>query len=114
MKVLIQDLETLRFLAPNGCWVLDREAARDFLSLLPAYYYAREHTARHFQVLLYCPEDNFSASIIAGTGIAHDQGQVAVADTRKSRTAIPLKSLARRFRGVILPADLGENRHQLN
>jgi hypothetical protein len=114
VKVLIQDLETLRFLAPNGRWVLDREAARDFFSLLPAYYYAREHTASHFQVLLYCPEDNFSASIIAGTGIAPDQSQVAVADSPKSRTAIPLRSIARRFRGVILPADPGTTRHQLN
>ena len=60
----------MRFLSVDGRWVADREDAQDFHSLLPAYYFARDNTSRHFQVVLYCPEDHFCASIIAGKGIA--------------------------------------------
>ena len=95
VKVLVQDIATSRYLARDGSWVASREDARDFISLLPAYCFARDHTSCTFQVLLYCQEDNFCASIIAGQGIFVSDSVKQVADAmalkilKKSKAARP-------------------------
>jgi hypothetical protein len=125
VKVIVQDLETMRFLAGDGRWVAGRDDARDFYSLLPAYYFARDHTSRHFQVVLYCPEDHFCASIIAGKGIAsvavkpaNAQG-VAVkvlAKTAKGRSRAKNSSrpVMQWVKGVCLPMRFEDVRRNLN
>ena len=70
MKVIIQNAATGRYLASDGQWVADREDARDFHTLLHGYHYAKDHLAGRFQVLLYCPDDQYCASIISGEGIS--------------------------------------------
>ncbi len=125
MKVIVQDLETMRFLAAGDCWVANRDDARDFFSLLPAYYFARDHTSRRFQIVLYCPEDHFCASIIAGKGIApadagHTDAQaVAVKVLKNRRNAQPRRGTAARpvmrsVNGVYLPAGFDAARRHLN
>jgi hypothetical protein len=125
VKVIVQDLESMRFLSPDGRWVADREDARDFFSLLPAYYFARDNTSRHFQVVLYCPEDHFCASIIAGKGIAQPQvkqpGAQAVAvkvlnkhGNRGSKRRNPTRPIMQSVKGVYLPAGFDDARRHLN
>ena len=125
MKVIVQDLETMRFLSGDGRWVADRDDARDFYSLLPAYYWARDHTSRHFQVVLYCPEDHFCASIIAGKGVApavaKPGGAQAVAVKVIGKTA-KTRSRARNsshpvmqwVKGVCLPMRFEDVRRHVN
>jgi hypothetical protein len=125
VKVIVQDLETMRFLTADNRWVDDRDDARDFFSLLPAYYFARDHTSRHFQIVLYCPDDHFCASIIAGKGVA--ESQIGHSDAQ----AVPVKILKHpknsRFKrcttikpamqsvnGVYLPAGFDDARRHLN
>ena len=107
----------MRYLSPEGHWVGDREDARDFYSLLPAYYFARDHTSRHFQVVLYCREDNFCASIIAGVGVAHHHGTVMTVAPKK----ISLKRFSRcnrrnvrSVKGVYLPSGFNDIKKNLN
>jgi hypothetical protein len=125
VKVIVQDLETMRFLSPDGRWVADREDARDFFSLLPAYYFARDNTSRHFQVVLYCPEDHFCASIIAGKGVAQPEvkqtGAQAVAvkvlkkhGNRQARGRNSTRPKMQSVNGVYLPAGFDEARRHLN
>ncbi len=125
MKVIVQDLETMRFLSPDGRWVADREDARDFFSLLPAYYFARDNTSRHFQVVLYCPEDHFCASIIAGKGIAQPEakssGAQAVAvkflnkhGKRRSKNRNAACPVMQSVNGVYLPTGFDDARRHLN
>lgn len=115
----------MRFLSADGRWVAEREDARDFYSLLPAYYFARDNTSRHFQVVLYCPEDHFCASIIAGKGIApceskHPGAQpVAVKVLHKgtkarSKGKKPSVVAIQSVNGVYLPAGFDEARRHLN
>ena len=108
MKVLVQDLGSMRFLAVNGNWVEDKDDAQDFFSLLPAYNFARDNTSSQFQILLYCPEDNFCASIIAGIGTAA-RIKASVAGNRKKQSA----GLSR-VNGVYLPDNFDELRWNLN
>ena len=68
MKVIVQDHDTKYYLADNGCWVATENDARDFGSVLPAYHFARNFTARGFTVLLYCPDDSYRAVIVEGKG----------------------------------------------
>jgi hypothetical protein len=125
VKVIVQDLETMRFLSADGRWVADREVARDFYSLLPAYYFARDNTSRHFQVVLYCPEDHFCASIIAGKGIAAPEvkapGAKAVAvkvlnkhGNRRSKGRRSTRPIMQSVNGVYLPAGFDDVRRHLN
>jgi hypothetical protein len=115
----------MRFLAGDGRWVADREDARDFFSLLPAYYFARDNTSRHFQVVLYCPEDHFCASIIAGKGVAQpaikESGAEAVAikvlnkhSNRRARKRNTAHPILESVNGVYLPAGFDEARRHLN
>ena len=69
MKVIVQDIETGEYLADSGEWVTTPAEARDFLTLLRAYNFAKETISGRFQVLLYCPEDQYSACIIEGEGL---------------------------------------------
>jgi hypothetical protein len=125
VKVIVQDLETMRFLSPDGRWVADRENARDFFSLLPAYYFARDNTSRHFQVVLYCPEDHFCASIIAGKGIAQAGVKQAAAHAvavkilkkhanRRAKGRKSVWPVMQSVKGVFLPAGFDEARRHLN
>jgi hypothetical protein len=125
VKVIVQDLESMRFLAADNRWVADRDSARDFFSLLPAYYFARDHTSRHFQIVLYCPEDHFCASIIAGKGVAPANiGQpdaqtvpVKVLKHRgkvRSRRGNAERPVMQSVNGVYLPAGFDEARRHLN
>jgi hypothetical protein len=125
MRVIVQDLETMCFLTADGRWVADREGARDFYSLLPAYYFARDNTSRHFQVVLYCPEDHFCASIIAGKGVAGPEVKqpgaqaVAVKVVKKHAGQRPKGRASTRptmqsVNGVYLPANFDEARRHLN
>jgi hypothetical protein len=70
MKVIIQDLRTKAYFSADGRWVTDKSDATDFLTLLRAYHFARINTSGRFEVLLYCPEDDYSAGIITGIGIS--------------------------------------------
>ena len=70
MKVIIQDIAAREFLAANGRWVADMTGAQDFGTLLRAYHFAQANTSIHFRVLLHCPEDDYTASIIEGFGLA--------------------------------------------
>jgi hypothetical protein len=125
VKVIVQDLETMRFLSADGRWVDEREDARDFFSLLPAYYFARDNTSRHFQVVLYCPEDHFCASIIAGKGVAEAEvkhpGAQAVAvkilkkyASRRAKGRNATRPAMQSVNGVYLPAGFDEARRHLN
>lgn len=104
----------MRFLAMDGRWVAKREDARDFHSLLPAYQHARDHTARRFQVLLYSPDDEFSATIIAGQGIAHKKIQIPVAEVPEAHVCIEIKTTSSRFNNAFLRAGHEDVRHNLN
>lgn len=112
----------MRFLAGDGRWVAGRDDARDFYSLLPAYYFARDHTSRHFQVVLYCPEDHFCASIIAGKGIAsvaakpaNAQGvAVKVLAKGRSRAKNSSRPVMQWVKGVCLPMRFEDVRRNLN
>jgi hypothetical protein len=70
MKVIIEDMVAREFLAEDGQRVADKADARDFFTLLRAYHFAQANTSGRFRVLLHCPEDNYSASIIEGIGMA--------------------------------------------
>ena len=76
MKVIIQDIAGSEFLATDGRWVTDKTQAQDFYSLMRAYQFAQANTSIPFRVLLHCPEDDYSASIIEGMGKA---GELSVA-----------------------------------
>jgi hypothetical protein len=125
VKVLVQDIATLRYLARDGRWVASRDDARDFLSLLPAYCFARDHTSCTFQVLLYCPDDNFCASIIAGQGIVITDSVKQVADALavkilkkskavKSKTCASPKLHIRSVNGICLPKGFDDIRRHRN
>ncbi|HWF18124.1 MAG TPA: hypothetical protein VG754_02610 [Verrucomicrobiae bacterium] len=76
MKVIIQDIGAREFLGADGQWVSDKEDARDFFTLLHAYHFAQANTSIHFRVLLHCPEDDYSASIIEGIGTAGEEASI--------------------------------------
>jgi hypothetical protein len=79
VKVIIQNPETRRYLSANGRWVATEDDARDFVSLLPAYHFARNHTSGRFRVMLYCDEDNYRTTIAEGTGTGVDRFEGAPA-----------------------------------
>jgi hypothetical protein len=70
MKVIIEDMAAREFLAADGQWVADKADARDFFTLLRAYHFAQANISGRFRVLLHCIEDDYSASIIEGIGMA--------------------------------------------
>ena len=113
MKVIVQNLHTKEYLAADGRWVADMADANDFLTLLRAYHFARIHTSRGFEVLLYCPEDDYSAGIITGIGIADSP-----APTDSEPVEIPIHRprnsvKSRSYDRGRLPA-FDENRNYLN
>ena len=114
MKILIQDLETLRFLGTDGRWVPSKDDARDFHSLLPAFYHGRDFTSRRFQVLLYSAEDNFCTSIIAGVGMAHKKIELPITKTIEPRTHIEIKTTSNRFNTAFLRVGNEDVRRHLN
>ena len=68
VKVIIKDLETKRYLSANGRWVTAERDAQDFVSILPAYNFAKNFMSRRFEVVLYCADDDYRATIITGEG----------------------------------------------
>ncbi len=91
MKVIIQDVDTGEYLSADGSWVADIGGARNFVTLLRAYHFAREKTARNFQVLLHCPDDDYSASIITGMGTSAT-AETAAADSVALRVPVEMNS----------------------
>ncbi|MDB6123975.1 MAG: hypothetical protein JWQ71_2968 [Pedosphaera sp.] len=115
MKVIIRDQETRKYLSSNGRWVPTAHDAKDFLALVPAYNFAKENTCCRFQVVLYCPEDNYYKSIIDGTGMADDSNtSVASASTTVIATLIGRKAKSRFDVAAHLPAHFAESRNYLN
>jgi hypothetical protein len=78
MKVIVQDAKTKRYLSATGRWVAAENDAQDFLSLVRAYNYATHFTSRRFEVVLYCPDDNYRTTIIEGEGKVADDFSEAV------------------------------------
>ena len=75
MKVIVQDCDTGKYLSTDGCWVAVKDSARDFFTLLRAYQFAKNKISGRFQVLLHCPEDQYTACIIDGVGMAASQAE---------------------------------------
>jgi hypothetical protein len=96
VKVIIQDLDSRHYLSPTGQWVAGREDAEDFHTLLHAYHFARNNTNRNFQVLLYCPDDQFCSSIISGTGIT-------ALEAMPASTKVAIKRRVKAFKAVRRP-----------
>jgi hypothetical protein len=84
MKVIVQDLETGRYLSADGRWVADRTNARDFGTLLRAYHFAKDNTSKHFQVLLHSTDDEYCSCIIDGMGLASANAEAVVAGAKES------------------------------
>lgn len=106
MKVIIQDITGKEFLGPDGRWVSAKDGARDFFTLVRAYNFAQNHTSVRFRVLLHCPEDGYSASIVEGTGTA---------STKRSEPVIVLDQPADPFqRSITLPKSFDAARVHLN
>ena len=106
MKVIIQDITGNEFLGPDGRWVPAKEGAKDFFTLVRAYNFAQTNTSVRFRVLLHCPEDGYSASIVEGKGVA---------PVKKSRPVITMDHPADPFkRSVTLPKSFDTTRVHLN
>ncbi len=69
MKIVIQNVESQGYLAASGAWTGNAGEAEDFEAILRAYKFARDHTSGHFQIVLYCAEDNYIKNIIDGMGL---------------------------------------------
>ena len=87
MKVIIQNKETCLYFSARGLWSVRPDDAQDFLTLLPAYQFAQNNVSGRFQVVLFCADDRYHASIIEGKGVA---APVAAEDRaiRQSRVTI--------------------------
>lgn len=70
MKVIIQNKETCLYFSARGLWAVRPDDAQDFLTLLPAYQFAQNNVSGRFQVVLFCSDDRYHASIIEGNGVA--------------------------------------------
>jgi hypothetical protein len=70
MKVIIQNKETCLYFSARGLWSVRPDDAQDFLTLLPAYHFAQNNVCGRFQVVLFCADDRYHASIIEGNGVA--------------------------------------------
>jgi hypothetical protein len=115
MKVIIRDLESRKYLSAHGRWVPAAHEAKDFIALVPAYNFAKENTCGRFQVILYCPEDNYHKSIIDGTGMAGDARMFASSPTPKVMAALLGSNVKSRFDiAAHLPADFAAARNHLN
>jgi hypothetical protein len=94
MKVIVQDLETGAYLSADGRWVAAKSDARDFLTLLRAYHFAKDNTSKHFQVLLHSPDDEYCSCIIDGMGTAMANAKAANAEA----AVMPVKAPTAIFR----------------
>jgi hypothetical protein len=99
MKVIVQDLETGRYLSADGRWVAARTNARDFGTLLRAYHFAKDNTSKHFQVLLHSTDDEYCSCIIDGVGMASSNSEAVAAATKESATSFrqPASTRPRNF-----------------
>jgi hypothetical protein len=70
MKVIIQNKETCLYFSARGLWAVRPDDAQDFMTLLPAYQFAQNNVSGRFQVVLFCADDRYQASIIEGNGVA--------------------------------------------
>ena len=68
MKIVIQNTENQHYLSA-GRWVSAANEADDFVAILRAYKFARKNISGHFQIVLYCPEDDYVTNIIDGVGM---------------------------------------------
>jgi hypothetical protein len=115
MKVIIRDLETRKYFSPNGQWVAAAIDAKDFCALVPAYNFAKQNTRVRFQIILYCPDDNYHTGIIDGMGMA-TSSEVTPSYAQSVTTATLVR---RNVRGkpqavVHFPVQFDTNRNHLN
>jgi hypothetical protein len=97
MRVIIQDLDTKKFLSADGRWVVNKAEARDFQTLLRAYHFAKENTAGNFEVMLHCPDDDYSAGIVSGVGNA--EVVTAEAANAESEIVFPARNFSSKVTG---------------
>jgi hypothetical protein len=118
MKVIIQDLETNRYFAPSGRWVMAPDAAENFYSILPAYHFAKQNVSGRFKVILYCADDQYSKSIIEGVGqdVGEEISELATPYTpvKAAATFNPRKALAKPSGVIQIPIHFGADRSYLN
>lgn len=94
MKVIIQDIAGSEFLATDGRWVTDKAQAQDFYTLLRAYHFALANTTVPFRVLLHCPEDDYSVSIIDGVGKADERATFHDNESEPTRSRFETEDVA--------------------
>ncbi|HZV36958.1 MAG TPA: hypothetical protein VFB72_20445 [Verrucomicrobiae bacterium] len=109
MKVIIQRIDGSDFLTIDGRWVTDKALAQDFYTLLRAYRFAQANTTVSFRVLLHCPEDDYSASIIEGVGKAGEQATFRDSEPEITRSRFEIEDIA-----DILAGDIDATRLHLN
>jgi hypothetical protein len=114
MKVIVQDIETGAYLSANGRWVAAQADARDFFTLLRAYHFAKDNTARRFQVLLHCPDDQYSAGIITGVGMAAANEEAAVVPAKTQVSSLRVQTIFKSRNVVSLSNRFNWTRNDLN
>lgn len=87
MKVIIQNKETSLYFLARGLWSVRPDDAQDFLTLMPAYQFAQHNVSGRFQVVLYCADDQYHASIIEGNGAAISSAGEEI-EIHESRAAV--------------------------
>ena len=65
MKVLLQDLGTLSFLADEGDWTASTAEAFDFGQVVPALDYALEHGLRDVRAVIKCSDSRYDVELPA-------------------------------------------------
>lgn len=105
MKVIVQDLETGAYLSADGRWVATKADARDFFTLLRAYHFAKDNTTKHFQVLLHCPDDQYSARMIDGMGMAAANQEAVSSPAPQAKTPLFRQQTTARSRSVLTLTD---------
>ena len=87
--MIIQNKETCLYFSARGLWSVRPDDAQDFLTLLPAYQFAQNNVCGRFQVVLYCADDRYHASIIEGKGVAVSSA-AEENETHQSRAMVQL------------------------
>ena len=67
VKVIIQEVESNRYLSGNGQWVNSATIAEDFITILQAYTFAKNYTSGPFRVVLH--DEDYSKDILEGVGV---------------------------------------------
>jgi hypothetical protein len=65
MKVLLQDLGTLRFLAAEGDWTASTSEAFDFGQVIHALDYALRHGFQNVRAVIKCADSRYDVELPA-------------------------------------------------